>query len=96
MKNKRIEIKSEQDLNCILSEMIDDFLESMVGIEKYTREPTDEEFGDFEFSEIDLGFIYTPKAIDLLERYKTRVKKIFAKYFDEDRFDLNLYNITYS
>ncbi|URM37163.1 hypothetical protein [Flavobacterium anhuiense] len=96
MKKKRIEIKNHQDLNCILSEMIDDFLESMVGNEIYTREPTEEEFDNFEFSDIELGFIYTPKAEALLERYKSRTKHIFLKYFDEELLNFNLYNITYA
>ncbi|OHT44444.1 hypothetical protein [Flavobacterium tructae] len=96
MKNKRIEIKNHQDLNCILSEMIDEFLESMIGSEKYTREPIEEEIEKFEFSDIELGFIYTSKAEALLKRYESRAKKIFSKYFDEDLFELNLYNITYS
>lgn len=84
MKNKRIEIKTSDDLNDILSDMLSDFLENITDYEQYTN-PAD---GDslFEYEE-GIEFYYTDKGSALVERWHRRMKVIYDRYFDDDNFN---------
>jgi hypothetical protein len=85
MKKQKIKINDAQDLNDILSEMFEDFLFDFREREGLTYEAT----GERPFVEYEEGiqWYYTQKAMLLIERWKSRMKKVFKKYFPDEEFN---------
>ena len=82
---KRIDIKSASDYNCICDDILNEYCESFTEIEGLTRWPDDddiEEFGE------DIGWIYTSKGMMLYERACNRLKDLGLKYFDESELEI--------
>lgn len=84
MKNK--EIKNVGDFNDLASDTVTWFMQSIIGDERYTREPTEDDIEDF--GGIELSCIYTKKAMDMCERYVRRITTIGAKYFDQNEIEI--------
>lgn len=81
----RIEIKSYHDLNDIMSDMLDEFLSSLIKIKGMTRKPNYNYDGEFAN---EVRFMYTQEAMILIDRYKKRMQKVFYKNFPDGRFYL--------
>tara|TARA_R110000868_G_scaffold409191_1_gene694310 strand:+ start:6068 stop:6349 length:282 start_codon:yes stop_codon:yes gene_type:complete len=85
MKRQRIELKDQYDLNDLMSDMFDDFLQDFQEREGLKRSFNDD---DYQVFEIELAFMYTEKGMALIERYRKRMFKIFSKYWNELDFDM--------
>lgn len=85
MKRQRIELKDQYDLNDLMSDMFDEFLQDFQEREGLTRSFDDDDYQDFE---MELAFMYTQKGMVLIERYRKRMFKIFSKYWNELDFDM--------
>ncbi len=84
-KRKRIELKDQYDLNDLMSDMFDEFLQDFPQRKGLTRDFTEDDFQDFE---IELAFMYTQKGMALIDRYKKRMLKVYSKYWNELDFNL--------
>lgn len=78
----RIDIKTAEDYNFICDDMISEFMQDMRPESGMTREPTQEDIENFDGYEI--GFMYTQKAMRLLDRYTRRLGDLGKKYFPEE------------
>ena len=85
MKRQRIELKDQYDLNDLISDMFDEFLQDFQEREGLTRSFDDDDYQDFE---MELAFMYTQKGMALIERYRKRMFKVFSKYWNELDFDI--------
>ena len=85
MKRQRIELKDQYDLNDLMSDMFDEFLQDFQEHEGLTRSFDDDDYQDFE---MELAFMYTQKGMALIERYRKRMFKVFSKYWNELDFDI--------
>ncbi len=85
MKRQRIELKDQYDLNDLMSDMFDEFLQDFQEREGLTRSFDDDDYQDFE---MELAFMYTQKGMALIERYRKRMFKVFSKYWNELDFDI--------
>ena len=85
MKRQRIELKDQYDLNDLMSDMFDEFLQDFQEHERLTRSFDDDDYQDFE---MELAFMYTQKGMALIERYRKRMFKVFSKYWNELDFDI--------
>lgn len=85
MKRQRIELKDQYDLNDLMSDMFDEFLQDFQEREGLTRLFDDDDCQDFE---MELAFMYTQKGMTLIERYRKRMFKIFSKYWNGLDFDM--------
>ena len=85
MKRQRIELKDQYDLNDLMSDMFDEFLQDFQEREGLTRSFDDDDYQDFE---LELAFMYTQKGMALIERYRKRMFKVFSKYWNELDFDI--------
>ena len=65
MKRQRIELKDQYDLNDLMSDMFDEFLQDFQEREGLTRSFDDDDYQDFE---MELAFMYTQKGMALIER----------------------------
>ena len=85
MKRQRTELKDQYDLNDLMSDMFDEFLQDFQEREGLTRSFDEDDYQDFE---MELAFMYTQKGMALIERYRKRMFKIFSKYWNELDFDM--------
>ena len=85
MRRQRIELKDQYDLNDLMSDMFDEFLQDFQEREGLTRSFDDDDYQDFE---MELAFMYTQKGMALIERYRKRMFKVFSKYWNELDFDI--------
>ena len=85
MKRQRIELKDQYDLNDLMSDMFDEFLQDFQEREGLTRSFDDDDYQDFD---MELAFMYTQKGMALIERYRKRMFKVFSKYWNELDFDI--------
>ena len=85
MKRQRIELKDQYDLNDLMSDMFDEFLQDFQEREGLTRSFDDD---DYQVFEMELAFMYTQKGMALIERYRKRMFKEFSKYWNELDFDI--------
>ena len=85
MKRQRIELKDQYDLNDLMSDMFDEFLQDFQEREGLTRSFDDDDYQDFE---MELAFMYTQKGMALIERNRKRMFKVFSKYWNELDFDI--------
>ena len=85
MKRQRIELKDQYDLNDLMSDMFDEFLQDFQEREGLARSFDDDDYQDFE---MELAFMYTQKGMALIERYRKRMFKVFSKYWNELDFDI--------
>ena len=85
MKRQKIELKDQYDLNDLMSDMFDEFLQDFQEREGLTRSFDDDDYQDFE---MELAFMYTQKGMALIERYRKRMFKVFSKYWNELDFDI--------
>lgn len=85
MKRQRIELKDQYDLNDLMSDMFDEFLQDFQEREGLTRSFYDDDYQDFE---MELAFMYTQKGMALIERYRKRMFKVFSMYWNELDFDI--------
>jgi len=85
MKKQRIPINNAEDLNDIISDMFTDFLFDFTDRAGMTYPAV----GDSPLVEYEEGieFYYTKKAMILIERYKSRMEKVFDKHFPFDEFN---------
>lgn len=92
MKREWIKIDDGFDLLCIMSDMVSEFLEDMRERKGYTR-PVDQEDIDSGWDlNPETSFLYTDFAIEMKERYESRLKAVFIKNFpdEEDEFELQI------
>lgn len=77
-----IEIEDIEDFNCIVEEILSEFVSSLSSDERYIETIFDGEEGETAF---------TNRAMQMIERYKDRLGTLAQKYFEEDELiDLNL------
>jgi hypothetical protein len=81
---QRIEIKNSEDLNYIISDMFHEFLESLINKDWAIRPPEE----DDEFDTSGFDFVYTSSGMDIIERYRSRMGKLFHKNFPEGNFHI--------
>ena len=86
MKQKRIEIKTAYDYNDVVNDLLTDWLDDFTLRTGLTREPTTEDYDDFETENI--GFMYTQKGMELYDRACSKLFKLGLKYFDERDLDI--------
>lgn len=77
------EFKNSNELNEWLSDSMSDFLEN---IQEYGIYTDTNSIGDFPLTEYEEGisFYYTRKGMNLVDRWKCRMKKVYEKYVDYD------------
>lgn len=83
-KRERIAIFGYHDLNCIMSDMVDEFIEDFPDREGLTSGPDEIDT----FFDTGVEFYFTEKGDFLVDRYIDRLKRIFIKYYDEYFFDV--------
>jgi hypothetical protein len=87
-KQYRQEIKTVDDFNDVVSDLLDDWLEDFPFKYGLTREPEHEDYEDFGGDEI--GFMYTQKGMKLYWSAVSKLKKLGEKLFPEDEHNLNI------
>ncbi len=81
-KRERIEIKNHYDLDSIINDMFEEFLESLI-TKEWAIKHTDIDDDMFQY-ENNFEWYYTEKGQNIVERYKNRMQKIFDKYFPDE------------
>jgi len=87
MKQKRIEIKTADDYNNVVDDLLTDWLDNFANKEGLTREPNEEDFDDFGGDDV-VSWIYTQKGMELYDRACSKLFKLGLKYFDERDLDI--------
>lgn len=85
----RIPINNVDDYSCIVSDMLDAFMTDIYDNHKddgYIRPLDENDSGELHEH---CSFAYTSKGTEIYERYIRRVKKVGAKYFDEDEIEVS-------
>ncbi|MDB0602320.1 hypothetical protein PL373_14455 [Tenacibaculum maritimum] len=82
---KRIEIKTASDYNCICDDILNEYCESFTGIDGLTRFPDQDDIDSFGE---EIGWIYTQKGMALYDRAVLRLKNLGLKYFDESELEI--------
>ena len=77
----RIEINNVMDFELVAEDMLYEFVESMEGDERFTREINEDD--PLEMQEA-CSFAYTTKAMNLIDRYTNRLVKIGQKHFNDE------------
>ena len=85
MKRERIPIFGYYDLNCIMCDMINEFIEDFQDHDGLTDSDPDE---IDDFFDTGVKFYFTDKGTDLIDRYIERLKIVFMKYYDEYFFEV--------
>jgi len=95
----RIKIDDVDAYNSICEDILNEWIEDFTERDGLTREPTDEDWGNFTCSCASLedctcvGFIYTQKGMELHDRAVNRMKAVGMKYFDESGLDIRASHI---
>jgi hypothetical protein len=87
-KQYRQEIKTVDDYNDVVSDILDCWLEDFVLREGLTREPDEEDYNSFGGDEI--GFMYTQNGMKLYWSAVSKLKKLGQKMFPEDEHNVNV------
>jgi len=83
MKRGRIEIKTYDDLNDIMSEMFEEFLYDFRG--RGLTYPSENTFNE---QEEGIQWYYTDKGMALINRWLLRMKRIFLWHFPDGEFKM--------
>ena len=84
-KRQRIDIKSSDDLVCIMEDMFDEFAEKLFDDDRHSH-PVDDDCRHWE--EEGITRLYYKSSADLLRRYKERLKNLFKKHFPDEQFSI--------
>lgn len=87
-KQNRQEIKTVDDYNVVVTDIIDCWIEDFSSREGLTREPDEEDFEDFDGE--DIGFMYTQKGMGLYDRACDRFFKLGVKLFPDNQNELDI------
>lgn len=85
-RNKML-IKDVSDFNCVASDMVTEFMESLGDNPEFTLHPTQDDLDAYDGE--DISWIYNSRAMDLCERYVKRLTAVGAKYFNEAEIDIS-------
>lgn len=89
MKRGRINIDDADDLLCIMTDIVDEWMEDFTERDGYTRPVDMEDIESGWDMNPETSFIYTDMAIHMMDRYIQRLKVVFEKHFPDDEFLLS-------
>ena len=87
----RMTINNAQDFSDVCGDMIDEFVETFRNIKGLTREPDEDDFDMFDG--IEIQWMYTQRAMRLIDTYIKRCCKVGEKYWDDFELDIKCSNI---
>lgn len=87
-KQYRQEIKTVDDFNEVVEDILDCWLEDFQIREGLTREPDEDDYNSFGGDEI--GFMYTQKGMKLYWSAISKLKKLGERLFPEDEHNIDI------
>lgn len=80
------DVETIEDFEGRVEQIMDDYLFSFVGVDGLTREPTEEDQDSF--CGEDIGWMYTRRAMKLIDRIKDRIRKVGERHFPGQDFEI--------